>query len=105
MKRIPLERIYRRYILGSYHWRASCIEILHLLKRENSDLSHYFDDFISLGLIEVRYTHSSRYPHYCIFRTDLQFSSLFDFGTCNYLEPFVLSTISLINNVLGHEKS
>lgn len=104
MKRIPLERIYRRYVSGSYHWDASRIEVYNLLINKDFNLSSYFSNLFSLGFIELRYTRSNRYPHYRVFRTDLRFSFLINFGTCDYSDSYIQSVISSINNVLGHEK-
>lgn len=104
MERILLERIYRKYVLGSYHWNVSRLEVFYLLKQKDSNLSHYFDNLVSLGFVEVRYTRSNRYPHYCVFRTDLHSSSLLNFDNFEYSDSFIEDVIVRINSILGHEE-
>lgn len=104
MERISLERIYRKYMLGSYQWNASRFEVFNLLKQKDLELSHYFDNLASLGFIEVRYTRSSCYPHYRVFRIDLLFLSSLDFDNLNFSDSFIDDVVNRINVFLGHEK-
>lgn len=104
MKRILPERIYRKFVFGSYHWRASFFEIFNLLTQEDLQLSYCFDNLFSLGYIEVRYTRSNRYPHYCVFRIDSSSSSSFNFDNLSFSDSFVDDAVNRINIFLGHEK-